>query len=88
MIIHKCDKCGCLSEQKKGESSSTPNQWIVIRYDTTTYSSGQSMRWRNYELCPNCQTGLNIPGEEINKNVGERLLEILAEIAHEAVSED
>ncbi len=85
MIIHKCDKCGCLSEQKKGQSASPPEGWTTIRFDNGAYQ----VRYVYYELCPACQKALNIPDEykKAIPSIGENLLDILSEIAKEAIQE-
>ena len=84
MIIHKCDKCGKQVEQKSGQRDSTPSGWIAIRYGPNF-----STNWI-YEICGECRVKLNIPDDyrDRERDVGERLIEILSEIAQEAIQQE
>ena len=85
MIIHKCDKCGKLSEQKKTESASTPEGWVSLRLNKGVYSSASAI----YEVCSECADALKIPKEyrEQVPNIAERLIEILSDIVAEQITQ-
>ena len=78
MIIHKCDKCGKLHEQKPGERSSIPPEWQRIM------GGGYGTQW-SYEVGPGCRKALRIPDTAADTDIGERLVEILSEMVEEAV---
>jgi hypothetical protein len=83
MIIHKCDKCGVMEPQKKGESESCPAGWyrLIFKmgygYASTVY----------YEVCPKCKIVLGIPDKEAEQTVGENLIDILSGIVEEIVDD-
>lgn len=85
MIIHRCDRCGLDSPQQKGETSRTPTGWQPISFG----SSYSSLNRVYYEICQKCRTELKIPDDdrESQKDIGQRLLEIISEIVEEEVSE-
>jgi len=83
MIVHKCDKCGKEAPQSTGQAALTPKDWYALncgRY------AGLRM---NYELCPTCRKTLKIPVDDhdADKDAAERLIELLTEIANDAVAE-
>jgi predicted RNA-binding Zn-ribbon protein involved in translation (DUF1610 family) len=79
MYIIKCDKCGKLSAPK--ENTWTNDGWESIGYNIT----GRNTVYKH--LCPNCKELLKIPEANASKYVGDNLIEILSEIAREAVCE-
>ena len=82
MIIHKCDKCGVQVAQKKGERPKCPEGWC----DLAPFGYG---RTTHYEICPECQEALGLPKEDTaqRETITDNLIDILSEIAQEAVQE-
>ena len=82
MLIHKCDKCGKTAEQKAGEYNKTPKDWRNI---TFRVCGGRV----EYEICAECRESLKIPTDygQGEDDIGKRLIELLSEIAQEAVQE-
>jgi len=85
MIIHKCDKCGKQVEQKAGQITGLPNDWQLIRFDIGHYQTC----YVHYELCTECADILKIPREPADKrkNLGDRLIEVITEIAQDSTAE-
>jgi len=83
MIIHKCDKCGKLSEQKITEIANVPTDWVSLNVGKEYYSNVRAY----YEICAECADALKIPTEyrERVKDIGERLIEILTGIIGDEV---
>lgn len=77
MIIHKCDRCGKSHEQKKGEAERRPSGWIQLK--PIQYRCNPV-----YEIYSEYAIVLKIPTEKQNTTVGERLIDILEDIAVEA----
>jgi len=83
MIIHKCDKCGKLAEQKAGQSSNVPTGWVPLTVNADAYSSAHLY----YEICRECADALKIPQEYRDRvpDIGARLIEILSEVVAEQI---
>ncbi len=82
MIIHVCDRCGLEQKQEKGKSCKTPVGWLSLK----------PMQYRTepmYELCPACIKVLKLPADilERTKTIGERIIEVLEEIATDAMND-
>lgn len=83
MIIHKCDRCGKTSEQKKGVQAKLPGDWFKIRFNVSGYGVLSS----HYEICSDCRIALKIPEKDPDTHVGDQLIEIIEEIAQDAVAQ-
>lgn len=83
MIVHKCDRkdCECQYTQTRGESATTPPGWYLLIWGK--YSHEQI----HYEICPDCRKTLGIPEKVVDKDVGEKLLEIIEDLVTDAVEE-
>jgi len=80
MITHNCDKCSKEIKQEKGQKAREPENWITIR------PGGYGCQVA-FELCPDCQKALNLPKESVPETLAERLIDILTEIAQDAVEQ-
>lgn len=71
MLINKCDRCGKLSEARK-ERFGCPKDWKILKFSFITK-----------DLCPDCCELLKISPDSpnIEAEIGDRLVEILEEIA-------
>lgn len=81
MITHNiiCDRCGCKQEQTENFAS---GEWfrLVLR-------SEPDYPFIEKHFCPKCTTDLKLPlahTRETKKSIGERLVELLEEIATSA----
>lgn len=77
MIVLKCDKCGRLSEPSEKEYGI--KGFVRIRLNIGSY--GGTIR----HLCDECRKKLGLPEEKAEDAIGERLIDILSEIACDAV---
>lgn len=80
--IQICDKCGVEEETKNGYM---PDSWFRLKYQVSR--SEYSSTYADKLLCPKCANELKIStNENVNKDkqhssIGDRLVEILTEIA-------
>ena len=84
MIIVICSKCGAFSEPIEA-GNRLPKGWVEIRANTSRYGSDNI----HYTLCDTCRQKLAIPPDkdEQKDDISTRLLEILEEIAVDAVGD-
>lgn len=68
----QCDRCGKVYQGVKGQCASLPTGWFPIDF-------GKYPNLVHYQICPECKEALGIPATLPDKDVGEKLLEILAE---------
>ena len=80
MFQYVCDKCGKTSDPQKG--SHMPDTWRVISYAAKGYGYTDTL----LHLCPDCVVVLKIP-ESKDESLGDRLIDILSEIAQEVVDD-
>ena len=80
MIIHKCDRKGCTItyEQNRGESALLPPNWFALLF-------GKYSTQAVYEICPDCRKALGIPRVAPEKDVSQRLLEIIEDLVTDAI---
>ena len=78
MRVYKCDKCLRLATEEEQPDRTSPSDWVDVRY-----SMGYSTGGFSYDLCPECAKRIGISEDhyEQGKSIGERLIEILEEIA-------
>jgi len=79
MFVHKCDKCKVLIEGKLGHELIEPTGWCTLRIGN--YPTCRLV----YHLCPECRIILKIPKTFPAEDVGVRLLDLITELAEEAV---
>ncbi len=83
MIIFVCNKCKKKTEPSRAQYNATPKDWRQITFHVN-YSVGNM----TYLLCPECQDKLGIPKDvTIQETIGDQLLNIIAEIAADAVQQ-
>ena len=61
MIIHKCDKCGKLVEQKKGSEEALPEGWARFDYRWTKPERRSMLKafdTQIFEVCSDCERNL------------------------------
>lgn len=81
MKIYKCDRCGKKEPEKSNKGR--PEEWVALGYVVSEYQ-------RNYvykDICPECVITLKLPKPINCPVVGERIIEIIEEIA-QGVIED
>ncbi len=82
MIIFVCDNCKKQTEPSRVRYNTTPKDWRQITFHVN-YSVGNIV----YLVCPECQDKLGIPKDvKINETIGDKLLDIIAEIATDAAN--
>ena len=79
MIIFVCDKCKTQADAKQ-TGTGPPSDWQELRF-----TAGYRHNHLHYLLCPKCQEDLKLPKDNNFADLGEQLLEIIAEIAHDSV---
>ena len=79
MIIYVCDKCKAQSD-KQGNGRYKPKGWREL-----TFHTGYRRPTLEYILCPKCQEELKLPEDKEMMGFGDQLIEIISEIAQEAV---
>ena len=82
MILRKCDKCGSLERPtvKSNDIGTGSEDWFYIRTTVT----GSHVYIQNH-LCKPCANKLKISRKNSRPTIEARLLEILEEIAEDAV---
>ena len=82
MIVYICDKCGKNSEQKNsGSYLSIPKNWRELSF-SVKYQTNHILF-----LCPECCETLKIPSDVERQTIADNLVEILTEIAQEAIQQ-
>ncbi len=79
MIIYVCDKCKAQSD-KQGNGRYNPKGWRNL-----TFKTGYNYAALEYILCPKCQEELHLPENKAMGDIGDQLMEIISEIAQNAV---
>jgi len=77
----KCDKCGAIGDNIK-KLFARPADWLRIRY-TLDLNIGIE-----YDICPPCGALLGLTKEEPQFTTGEQLLELIEEVARNAVANE
>ena len=81
MHIIQCDKCKKHSGPR--DETGSPDDWRRI-----TFAMGYPHGQKSYDLCPDCCKLMNIPvGNAVDSNLADRLLDIISELAGEAVAD-
>lgn len=81
MIIFVCDKCGTHSEPKDSHAIMVPKDWRELSFQ---------IKYQNQKklfVCPDCCKAMKIDAGEYLETVRESLVEILTEIAQDAIQD-
>ena len=77
----KCDKCGAIGENFNSYFA-RPSDWFSIKYILDHYIGIE------YEFCPPCGALLGLTKEKPQFTTGEQLLELIEEVARNAVANE
>ena len=77
----KCDKCGAIGDNIK-KLFARPADWLRIRY-TLDLNIGIE-----YDICPPCGALLGLTTDKPQFTTGEQLLELIEEVARNAVANE
>lgn len=75
MKIYKCDRCG--KTEPEIPNKVRPEGWVNLGYDVSQYQHNYVYK----DICPECVTTLKLPKPINCPEVGERIIEIIEEIA-------